>query len=289
MSRHIQAALIANTATLGVHWIYNPSFLKALSIKQDLLFMKQSKDIYDASKPSYYVYPKSNVGDFTLQGNILKWLYEKLKTDENIDISDYETLIYQHIKPGGDYEGYIETYTKKMIIERLSKELNHTNPPFDKIDDHLVGFIPFIVYKSLQKNLDQAILLSQTFSHLKAYKDYIHFFNHIIDHIKDTSIDLVILNALHLAPVDKQETLKRAIQTTDTDDFISSDAGIACQINQSIPLIIHLISHATSFEDVIKKNAVIGGASSDRGLLLGFMLSYLFEVPKSWEKYVKID
>lgn len=289
MNRHIQAALIANTATLGVHWIYDPNFLKSLSVKQDLLFMKQSKDIYDASRPSYYVYPKSEIGDFTLQGNILKWLYENIKENDNLSVLDYETLIYQHIKPGGDYEGYIETYTKKLIIEKLSSELNDNKHSFDKIDDHLVGFIPFIVYKSFQKSLDQAILLSQTFSHLKAYIDYIHFFNHIIDHIKDTSIDQVILNALHLAPTDKQETLKRAIQTTDTDGFIASDAGIACQINQSIPLIIHLIAHTTSFEDVIRKNAVIGGASSDRGLLLGFMLSYLFEVPKAWEKYIKID
>ena len=41
MDKYIKGALVANAATLGFHWIYNPEYLENLSKKQSLLFKKQ--------------------------------------------------------------------------------------------------------------------------------------------------------------------------------------------------------------------------------------------------------
>jgi hypothetical protein len=59
----------------------------------------------------------------------------------------------------------------------------------------------------------------------------------------------------------------------DTKVFIKEYAGIACQIPQSIPLIIHMLTRVKSFEEMLHWNTRIGGASSDRGLMLGAILS----------------
>ena len=43
MKNIIANALISNTATIGVHWIYDYKFLEKLSNKQSLLFMDPKK------------------------------------------------------------------------------------------------------------------------------------------------------------------------------------------------------------------------------------------------------
>ncbi len=282
MNQELIGALVANSATLGVHWIYNPEYLEALSEKESLLFQKQNKTHYDLAKPSYYSYPNAEIGSFTLQGNILVWLYKGLKLNPNMTVNDYEDLLYSYLKPGGLYEGYVESYTKKMIHERLSKELNLASLDFIKTDDHLVGFIPYLVTRALNLPHSKAIELKGLFSTLDDYDIYYQMFDYIFLHINNMPIHKLLNEAIKLAPSKYQPNLEAALKVSDTKSFIKDYAGINCQIPQSIPLILHMLNKDLSYEETIEWNAKIGGASSDRGIILGALLSKKYEIPKSW-------
>jgi ADP-ribosylglycohydrolase len=64
--------------------------------------------------------------------------------------------------------------------------------------------------------------------------------------------------------------------------LLKNHAGIACYLPQSIPLIFYILVHSNGFEEAIQFNARLGGASADRGLLLGAILSKIYEIPQSW-------
>ncbi|MDX9692235.1 MAG: ADP-ribosylglycohydrolase family protein, partial [Acholeplasmataceae bacterium] len=275
-------------ATLGFHWVYNPDYLEELSKKQSLLFSKQLKHHFDLAKPSYFVYPHAEVGTFSTQGYMLKWLYHALLNNNDLTRDDYENLIYDRIKPGGSYEGYIESYTKKLIIKKLANEVHLDVSSYPKDDDHLVGFIPYLACKEIGLSIEKAFELAQAFTTRDAYYAYYKMFDYIFEHLKKKSLRDLLKEAIKLAPLENQEQLKQAIELDDTKIFIQSYAGIACQINQSIPLIIHMLSHCDDYEMMMHWNAKIGGASSDRGLLLGAVLSQISSVPKAWKDLTKL-
>ena len=278
----IKGALVANAASLGVHWIYNSSYLESLSKHQDLLFLKQSKAIFDQGKPSYYVYPNTEVGGHTLQGMFLLWLYKALKDNLNLSREDYEQLIFEALKPGGSYEGYVESYAKRLIVKKLTFELKI---PYDEeklIDHHLVGFMPYLACRALNLSIDRAWELAQAFTTLEDYPKFYQMFDFIFEMIEKKPLPLVLKDAIAFAPEVYHYALNQALVMTDTHQFIKDYAGIACYLPQSIPLIFYILAHSNTYDDAIQFNARLGGASSDRGLLIGAILAQKYDIPKSW-------
>ncbi len=289
MDKYIKGALVANAATLGFHWIYNGDYLEKLSTTQSLLFQKQSKKHFDLAKPSYYAYPHVEIGSFTTQGMILKWLYKAMKENPNMSISDYETLIYDYTRPGGSYEGYIETYGKRLIVHKLAKDLNIFIDEKPLMDDHLVGFIPYLVCKELNLGNNKAWELASLFTSIEDYKQFYQMFDYIFEHIKSSPLIDILEKAIVYAPKHYKEKLTQAITMNDTQLFINKFAGTACHLPQSIPLIYHMLYHSRSYEDIINWNAKLGGASSDRGLILGALMSQISPIPNSWVLKTKMD
>lgn len=82
-------------------------------------------------------------------------------------------------------------------------------------------------------------------------------------------------------PLDKKETFLQAIKMTDTKKYIATYAGTACHIPHAVPVIFHVVYHSQSFEEGLEMNTRIGGASADRGMLIGAMLGEVFNVDES--------
>jgi len=286
MNKYLFGGLVANAASLGYHWVYNPEYLEQLSKKKSLLFQVQCKDEYEEGKPSYYVYPNQKIGDVTTQGMFMIWLYQAMKDNNNFSKTDYENLIFNHIKPGGDYIGYVESYGKILVAEKLSKELNLNLLEQEKKDDHLVGFIPYLVAKELNLNNEKAYELTKLFTNKIEYLEFFNMFDYIFQEIQNRELKYVLKDALKLAPIGFTNKLAHAIEMENTADFIKNYAGISCHIQYSIPLIFHLLAHSKSYESLIEWNTKIGGASSYRGLLLGAIMSQISAIPESWKTKV---
>ncbi|MDO9630022.1 MAG: ADP-ribosylglycohydrolase family protein [Acholeplasmataceae bacterium] len=286
MEKYLYGSLVANAASLGYHWVYNSKYLEELSLKKSLLFQVQDQTEYDAGKPSYFVYPHQKVGDVSTQGSFMIWLYQAMKDNSEFTKKDYEDLIYKYIKPGGDYSGYVESYGKLLVIDQLNKDLKLGLPIQEKTDDHLVGFIPYLVAKELGLGNDKAFELTQLFTNKSEYFEFFKVFDYIFDEIQKRELNYVLKDAIKLAPIQFTNKLAHAIEMEDTQEFIKGYAGISCYIQYSIPLIFHLLAHSKSYEELIEWNTRIGGASSDRGLLLGAIMSQISTIPESWRSKV---
>ncbi len=287
MKPFLYQALVANAASLGVHWIYNHKKLKEIAQKQSLLFLSQDQTFYDNAKPSYYVYPKNKIGDLSVQGQMLTWLYKGLKDNPNFQKHDYELLLIDKFMPGGKYQGYVESYAKKLIISKLSDELK-LNLDKQKLDDtHLVGFLPYLATKSLGLSIDKAIELTTLFSINNDYQTYMLMFEQLFIALDKHTIKDAVLKTIKYAP--KHELLKfeHISSIDDIDQFIESYAGRACSIDQSVPLVMYILYHAKSYEKALEINAQVGGASSDRALLLATFLSQVYDMPSNWKEKTK--
>ncbi|BCR36172.1 ADP-ribosylglycohydrolase family protein [Mariniplasma anaerobium] len=286
MKKYIYPALLANAATLGVHWIYNVQYLQNLSEKQSLLFLVQDEQVFKQAAPSFFAYPNTVLGDLSVQGEILKWLYDAKSSNNKFNQADYKTLLLSKFLPGGSYKGYVESYGKKLVAIDLLDQLKTDSSQITLNDDQLVGFIPYILAKELDLSLDDAWSLASLFTKQSFYLDYYRMFDSILENPEEENIKHAIEQSLILAPKDKLPTLEKAIQMSNTNDFIEEYAGRACSVDDAIPVIIHVLYHSTSFEDALNINAKIGGASADRSLLIGAILSQVYDIPTDWNEKV---
>jgi hypothetical protein len=272
----VSLALYANASTLGIHWIYDVPFLQQLAKTQSLFFLKQSKAIFDQAKPSYYAYPHADIGDVTIQGMALAWLYRALKNNPNLTVEEYKKLLLTHTRPGGTYVGYIETYLRTLIVNDEIESLKLPLQTVEINDDHLIGFVPYLACKQLGLPTTKAIELASLFTAKSEYAESFAMFDYILENLNKRSIQEVLSSAILLGPKRYQVQLKKALEMTDTPSFVKHYAGPACAINQSIPIMIHLLNHVTSFEDMLMQNALIGGSISERGMLLAAITGQLY-------------
>jgi hypothetical protein len=275
MKHYVTHALLGNAATLGIHWIYNAEFLADLAKKHSILFLKQDPQIYAAAKPSYYAYPLTNVGDVTSQGMFLFWLTKALKANPNLTQLEYKDLILNQIKPGGDYQGYVETYGHKLIINALNEKLELNLPAVPLDDDHLIGFVPYIAVKQLGLSTNKAWELAQLFTSKEEYPACYQMFDAIIDRLPKQSMKQAIEESIVFAPKRYAIQMKKAIELTDTKAFVKDYAGTACAINQSVPIVIHLLYHSQNLADAWLRNALISGAIAERAMLLTMLMGII--------------
>jgi len=282
MEKYLLPALVANAATLGIHWIYDYKYLQELAKNQSLLFLTQERKHFEAARNSYYSYPNSEVGDVTVQGQMLMWLYQALKNNPDFSLTDYSKLLFKKFKPGGTYQGYTESYAKKHVMNILNQSLNLGIEEIPINDDHLVGFMPYLACKELNLDNKKAWELTNVYSQDESYLIYFTMFDKLFEKLKTTDMKTAVESVITLGPEKYQLALKKAIEMTDTNEFIKNYAGRACPIQQSIPLIIHLLYNSNSYQEIIEQNALIGGAVSDRGMLLGAIMAQVSKIPTDW-------
>jgi hypothetical protein len=89
-----------------------------------------------------------------------------------------------------------------------------------------------------------------------------------------------IQQAIVKAPRRFAVQLKKALEMTDTLAFVKDYAGTACAINQSVPIIVHLLYHSKDLNDAWQRNALISGAIAERAMLLTMIMGIKHPVSK---------
>lgn len=292
MNKILEASLVGNAFGFSLHWIYDPDYIQQLLLKEDVFFKAPLKRHYDEALSSYYGYPFSKAGDVTTQGMFLIWLSEALNQNPNLSVHEYKELLLSHIMPGQDYVGYIESYAKKLIANEIALMMEH-EPTYEMMDDHLVGFVPYIACKALNLTTSKAKELATLFSNDPDYGHLFDVFDTFLSQVTLENKKELLNQIVSQAPDSFRIKLSHAISDEDDDNFIEQHSGIACVIPQSIPLIFRIIHRASTYEEAMLMNVKYGGAISERAMMLGLIFSYISEVPSDWlskcnEKTIKI-
>jgi hypothetical protein len=285
MSTFLQHGYIANAAAMGLNWIYNMPYLERLAKEQDILFLPVDEAKYKRAGKAYLAYPNAVVGTISVQGEIAKWLTQALDANPELTKEQYQELLFEHIKPGGPYVGYVESYGKQLVINKLAEQVKGNLPALEINDDQMVGLIPYWVCKDRGESSERAFELAQAFTSIHDFLDVYKMLDQLIEDIPTQGMRQAIKQASKLAPKSMKIPVQKAMDVENTMEFITNHSGTACHIPHAIPLILHILYHTDSFESALQKNTVIGGASCDRGLTIGALAGLAYPVPTDWLRY----
>ncbi len=279
------SGIIGNAAAMGFNWVYNMPYLERLAKEQSLLFQQPDPAKYKRAGKAYFAYPHANVGDVSVQGEIARWLNAALEANPALTKEQYQELLFEQFKPGGDYVGYVESYGKQLVINKLSEQVKATLPNLVYNDDQMVGLVPYWVCRSQSMTKERAWELAQAFTSILDFIDVYAMMDDLLDLIPTVGLRQAIKQAAVKAPVSMRIPIQKAMDLTNTLEFITNHSGTACHIPHAIPLILHILYHTNSFTEALEKNTMIGGASCDRGFSIGALASLAYDVPSEFLEY----
>lgn len=279
--------MIGNAAAMGFNWIYNMPYLEGLAKEQSLLFQQPDPAKYKRAGKAFFVYPHAKVGTISVQGEVARWLYHALEANPSLTKEQYQELLFEQFKPGGDYQGYVESYGKQLVINKLSEQVKAPLPNLVYNDDQMVGMMPYFVCRSLSLPKERAWELAQAFTSILDFKDVYEMMDELLELIPQVGMRQAIKQASAKAPVSMRVPIQKAMELTNTLEFITNHSGTACHIPHAIPLILHILYHTNSFTEALEKNTVLGGASCDRGFCIGALAGLAYDVPKEYQAYGK--
>lgn len=268
----ILGSFVVDSYCLGMHWIYDESLL-----------LEKSFDLEKLNAPKAIWHKGKKAGDFTHYGDQTFWLYEFLKDKETFDEKLYTDFWYKKMK---NYIGYIDGSSKNTI-------LNIEN-----------GVIP------TGSNSTDLSIIGRISPLLKVSKTKEEFFKNVEKFVKIThnsEIAVVCANffaKLLILVLEKNDILEsilklkgqydeifaqmiqKGIDSKDEDSFKAIRGfGPACDIDEGLSGVIHLLVKYDNLKEMIINNAKAGGDSSARGMIATVIFianKNINQLPNEW-------
>lgn len=287
----IKASLLGCSSALGLNWIYDSKFLNEYIKDKDVLFQPIDHEAYKKAKTSFDVYPDSTVGDLDFMGEVLFQFHSFLKDSDDQSHLSFRSVIYNSFKKDSSYSGYIEHYGEDLI-KQVENEIKLNQQPVvytKHIDKQLAGpALLLAIYEldSINNKIESSIGFAKVLTEYTGVDNFILLLKNLFDDLNNGVDKLKALKQnIHFAPLEYQESLSMALEMKDQTKFIKEYSGVACGLNQSFPLIFNIVANNDTWEEALRMNAKLGGASSARGLFLGAIFNIIDEVP---DKYLNL-
>ncbi len=275
----VLASFAADSLALGVHWIYNTNVI-------DKKFGRVEQFI-KPERPTYH--PTKDRGEFTHYGDQALVLLESVAHCNGFDLTDFakrwQALFAQ-------YDGYIDGATKGTM-ENLAAD----KPPAESgsASDDLAGAARIAslvyVYRQDPQALLAAARAQTAFSHNNSQViESAAFFASVTYRILAGAAPLAAIAQAQQEefasdPLNKWIKIGLTSAQADTRQAIV-DFGQMCEVPAALPSVIHLIAkYENHLKTALVENAMAGGDSAGRGLLVGLVLGAhlgMAAIPAQW-------
>jgi len=272
----IKNTLIADSYSLGAHWVYDEKQLLGLSVNWDEL-----------NPPQAMWHKGKKAGDFTHIGDQAYWLYEFLK-----DKNSFEPFAYMEFWKDkmSNYDGYIDGATRQTL-ENIE---NGVIIGSDSHDFSVIGRIPALLLVSndeaeFRKNTQEFVKLSHNDKMVLEVADFFATLLFKVSNGKDIKNEIAKLSN-HYSDFIKN-SVKEGINSSKEDTFkVIRDFGPACDVQSGFRGIIHLLcKYPDDLKELLIQNAKAGGDSSSRAMSAAMILSANSDkqnLPISWVKNI---
>lgn len=269
-----RAAFLADSLSLGPHWIYN----------QEKVARLYPNGISALDSPRSTYHPNRRKGDFTHYGDQMLFLAQSLAATSSWSLPAF-TAVWQNKMTG--FDGYLDG-ASQTTLDNLAK--GSRNPASDSND--LAGASRMIPVLALSKSsLQQKITAAREQTALThgdgQVIDAAEFFARAIDalhHGSDlpTALDLAADAPYQALPA--KEWLAKATQALSGDDHlaVASRLGLTCHVPEAFPLTLYYLlrwhqqgasQNSSTFLSSLSEDALAGGDTSARTILHGAVLA----------------
>lgn len=260
MKPYTQATLVADSLSLGPHWVYNPSKLARL----------YPEGIHTFTDPISQYHSERKAGQLTHYGDQLRLLEQSIQDHKGFSTDQWRS---DWLKGMQNYDGYLDGASKETLE-------NQGHAPSSSND--LAGASRIAPILDLGLSLDEAVIAARAQTHLThgdlGVADAAEFFIRAVYALQAGSSMSVALELAADAPysaLPAKEWVSKA-QTADPLEpgKVSGELGLTCHLPEAFPLTLYFACRPeATFESAISENGLAGGDTSARAMLLAVLFA----------------
>ena len=272
-------ALVADAATMGLHWMYDQSHIETISQTGDILFRQPDVNNYTDRK-AYFAHAAKRVGENSQYGECVRVVAMVIAAGGDYSTSAHRELFFQTFGPCGSYSGFADRPTKALIAKMIL-EGDDIPEASGSDDDQLPALCAVSALFAYEQGLESvAKAVSVTSINAEAISGARVLYDCLARLIDGESLADALENSANLAEPALAELLIEALNKRTYDPLgIANHFGMPCHIKQGLPVAWHILKHAPNFETAVRDNIRCGGDSCGRSMAVGSVAACVFGVP----------
>lgn len=275
----ILGALVADSAALGLHWLYDPARITEIEAAKGLVFLRPDADYYAGSK-GYFAHGAKSPGDSTSYGETCLLMLKHLAKHGKFNRVGYQTEYCVHFGPGGAFVGYVDSPTRQTLHTLSSIEPPEFPAASGADDDQhpALAALPALVAAhigtrdGLLGQIEEAVRVTNNneLAVAAARCSAVALF----EVLQGAQIGQALANALPFAGNTLSPLLEEALALPRLDGVgVAQRFGMSCHVAEGLPVIFHIAQHATDYRDAVEFNIRAGGDSCGRSIVLGALVA----------------
>lgn len=258
MSIYLQAATVADALSLGPHWVYN----------QDKTARLYPEGVFRFSDPVSSYHPNRKAGQLTHYGDQMQLLHESLQRRKGFDSAGWRQDWVQGMT---GYDGYLDGASQATLT---SEGLESSD------SEDLAGASRLAPILDLELGDEEKIAAARSQTELthgnSVVSDAAEFFvRAALAAEKGSTFTEAFEKARDegdYAKLAVAEHLRNVLAKGDEVQKVSNELGLACSTESAFPLALYLLLRpGATFESALSQNALLGGDTSARALLMALL------------------
>ena len=279
-SATILGALVADSASLGLHWVYDPARIAEIEQVRGLVFLQPDASNYSGVK-GYFAHRLARSSAIrTSYGETCLLMLKHLAKHGSFNRVEYQSEFRAYFGPGGEYVGYIDTPTR-LTLGMLSALEPGKFPAASGADDDqhpALAALPALVaahngtLEELIAGVEDAVRVTNNneLAISAAHCASAALFNLLHGMPLSQALDEV----LPFAGNTLEPLLAEALAMPQLDSIAAAERfGSSCHVAEGLPLIFHLALRAPDYKTAVESNIRAGGDNCGRSIMLGAIVA----------------
>ncbi len=275
----ILGALVADSASLGLHWLYDPVRIAEIEAAKGLVFLPPAADDYAGTK-GYFAHAGKAAGDSTGYGEVCRLMLQHLAKHGDFKRISYQTEYLAHFGPGGAFVGYIDSPTRATLRTLLPLEPAAFPPASGADDDQFAALaaLPALVathngtLDTLMGRVEETVRVTN--NNVLAVAAAQCSAAALFAVLRATPMVQALAGALPFAGSTLRPLLEQALAVPALDSVaVAARFGMACHVAEGLPVVFHIAQHASDYRTAIEANIRAGGDSCGRAIMLGALVA----------------
>jgi hypothetical protein len=283
----ISGVLVADAAAMGLHWLYDQEHIKLVECTGDVLFRQPDHAVYQGQR-GFFAHPGKLAGELSHYGESAR-LLAQLVESQAYDTHAHQQRFMATFGPCGSYRGYADRPTKALIA-RIIQDGEDLPARSGMDDNQMPAFAVVGALFAAEYDLPSIEAAAAVISTNSDVIDGVRVAANCLKLLMDgAELDDALARSAAVAEGGLKTLLSEALSMESYQPLeASTHFGLACYVHHSLPVVWHLLKHASSFESVVRDNIRCGGDSCGRAMVLGAIAGLVFEVPEGMRSRVRI-
>ncbi len=271
-------ALVADAASMGLHWLYDQDQIKLVEATGSLLFRQPDAAVYEGKRGAY-VHGVRRAGEMSQYGESAR-IAGAVASAEGYSTVNHQKAIMASFGPCGSFVGYADRPTKELIA-RLILEGDDIKNPSGMDDNQMPGIsvVPglFAAGASIEQTQEAVNVITTNSDVLQSSAAVYSVLSQLASGVELQKALAVAAGSVEgeLGALMREALAKELYEPLQTAQHF----GLACYVKHAMPLSWYLLNHAADFTGAVTDNIRCGGDCCGRTMALGCIAGLAFGVP----------